>query len=123
MNKCRVYREEVEAYLNQEHALINKYLNIIADGIRQNGGVIHFGNANLILKENTEGKVVPFECSNWSHYNLLTEQEKERAVELYSDDGWSSLYDIANWADIVTDYLYTQSEGIEKMKEKGYLPK
>ena len=123
LTRSRACRDEVEMYQSQEQTLIKKYLNIIADAISQNGGVIHFGNTNLILDTNADGVIVPFECSNWLHYNTLSDTQKKRAVELYSPDGWTSLYDIANWADIVTDYLNTKKEGVEQMKAKGYLPK
>lgn len=105
-------------YQNNTDSMIRRFLNIIANGIQANGGLIHFGNINLF----TIGGV-PYECTGFISYDDMTDEEKRRRVELYSDDGWNRLEDIANWADIVEDYLAAKAEGSAAMKERGYLPK
>jgi len=116
------YMQQAQDFENQHQVettkMIQRFLQIITQGIWKNDGLIHFGNVNLFVKNG-----IPYECAGWIPYYAMTEAEKQRAVELYSDDGWNTLEDIANWADIVEDYNNTKAQGPEAMKERGYLPK
>lgn len=76
-------------------ATIKSCLKVITDEISKHGGVIFFGNARLIVKDGT-----PMLSTNGGEF-----------VELYGEDGYETLEDIAHWADIVEDYSACKAAG------------
>ena len=77
---------------------IKSCLKVITDEISKQGGVIFFGNARLIVKDGT-----PMLSTNNGKF-----------VELYGEDGYETLEDIAHWADIVEDYSACRAAGNDK---------
>lgn len=74
---------------------IKSCLKVITDEINKHGGEIVLGNTQLINKEG-----VPMLSTN-----------KGKFIELYGEDGYETLEDIAHWADIVEDYSACKAAG------------
>lgn len=83
----------------------NYYLSVIINAIDKCGGLIHEGNYNLFTRQDKEtgGRIVYF-CHSWEPYNEAIPQLYNKAIKLYSEDGYESLEDIAHWADIATSF-------------------
>jgi hypothetical protein len=79
---------------------IDRYLAVIRRAIDDCGGLIHEGNYNLFIRNTTSGGRVVYFYGSWLPYNAKNEAQFNGAVELYSEDGWNTIEDIANWADI-----------------------
>ena len=85
---------------------LQKYFEIIRLACStQPNSILMLGNAALFMAENAEEELVP--------YLLNSGDKKEDAVELYSDDGYYKIEDIAHWADIVMDYMASKAAGEE----------
>lgn len=77
---------------------ISGCLKVISSEIDKHGGEIAFGNTQLVNKNG-----VP----------MLAVRDN-KFVELYSEDGYETLEDIANWADVVKDYSACKAAGNSK---------
>ena len=63
-------------------------------------GHLHFNTSEYVfMAENDEGKRVPFVHTN------------NGDVEMYCEDGWMTLEDIGNWADICKDIILSIAAG------------
>ena len=84
---------------------MNHYLATIILAIDECGGLIHEGNYNLFTRTDTNtGERIVYMYQSWLPYNEQDEKQFNEAIVLYSEDGYESLEDIANWADIATSY-------------------
>ena len=83
---------------------VNFYLSEIIKFVDDCGGLIHEGNFNIFTRTNQNGERVVYFYTSWLPYNANNKKQYNSAVELYSEDGWEKLEDIANWADIAKDY-------------------
>ena len=81
------------------------YLSLIINAIDKCGGLIHEGNYNLFIRtdDKTNERIVYF-CHSWESYDETNPQLYNKAIELYSEDGYEYLEDIAHWADIATAF-------------------
>lgn len=77
---------------------IKSCLKVISSEIDKHGGVIAFGNTQLTNKNGVPMLAV----------------RNNRFVELYSEDGYETLEDIAHWADVVKDYSACKAAGNNK---------
>ena len=85
---------------------INHYLSIIISAIDKCGGLIHEGNYNLFTRTSNEtGKRIVYYCHSWKPYEATNQELYNKAVELYSEDGYEKLEDIAHCADIATKFI------------------
>ena len=83
----------------------NHYLATIILAIDDCGGLIHEGNFNLFTRTDINtGERIIYMYQSWQPYNEQNEKQFNEAIVLYSEDGYESLEDIANWADIATSY-------------------
>ena len=93
------HKEEINSALNY-------YLSIIISAIDKCGGLIHEGNYNLFTRtDNVTGKRIVYFCLSWEPYEETNRELHNKAVELYSEDGYEELEDIAHWADIATKFI------------------
>lgn len=104
------YRNDATEFLKQQEqarkTAFNLYLSEIIKMIDKCGGLIHNGNFNLFTRTETgTGKRVVYFYQSWLPYNAEDEKQFNAAVELYSEDGWTELEDIANWADVAADQV------------------
>lgn len=84
---------------------LNHYIATIILAIDDCGGLIHEGNFNLFTRTEVEtGERKVYFYGSWQPYNAENEKHFNESVELYSEDGWEKLEDVANWADIAKDY-------------------
>lgn len=92
-------REEISSALNY-------YLSVIINAIDNCGGLIHEGNYNLFTRiDNETGKRIVYFCQSWSTYDPKNQEHYNKAIELYSEDGYEKLEDIAHWADVATNFI------------------
>ena len=98
--KALLEKQEIEI----ENAF-HYYLSIIIKAIDKCGGLIHEGNYNLFTRtdDKTNKRIVYF-CHSWESYDETNPQLYNKAIELYSEDGYENLEDIAHWADIATAF-------------------
>ena len=80
------------------------YLSEIIRFIDDCGGLIHEGNFNMFTRTNPDGERVVYLYGSWLPYDANNKKHYDSAIELYSEDGWEKLEDIANWADIAANY-------------------
>jgi len=83
---------------------INHYLTTIIRAIDDCGGLIHEGNFNLFTRTKQNGERVVYFYGSWLPYDPMNEKHFNEAVELYSENGWETVEDIANWADIAKQH-------------------
>lgn len=102
------YRNDAMNFIANQAAAAKKaisiYLSEIIKFIDDCGGLIHEGNFNMFTRTNPNGERVVYFYSSWNPYNEEDEKQFNEAIELYSEDGWECLEDIANWADVAKDY-------------------
>jgi hypothetical protein len=83
---------------------VNLYLSEIIKFIDDCGGLIHEGNFNMFTRTNPSGERVVYFYGSWLPYDANKKEHYDSAIELYSEDGWEKLEDIANWVDVAKDY-------------------
>lgn len=85
---------------------VNYYLSEIIKMIDKCGGLIHEGNFNIFTRTDKKtGKRVVYFYRSWLPYNESDEKQFKSAVEVYSENGWTEIEDIANWADVAAAYV------------------
>lgn len=81
------------------------YLSIIINAIDKCGGLIHEGNYNLFTRtDDKTGERIVYFCHSWEPYDGTNPLLYNKAIQLYSEDGYEDLEDIAHWADIATAF-------------------
>lgn len=102
------YRNDAMNFIANQAAAakkaVNFYLSEIIKFIDDCGGLIHEGNFNIFTRTNPNGERVVYFYGSWQPYNAEIKKHFNESVELYGEDGWENLEDIANWADIAKDY-------------------
>ena len=109
----------IEFKQNQETALkkaFNFYLSEIVKMIDKCGGLIHSGNFNLFTREIIpSGERVVFFYQSFLPYNAKDDKQYDAAVQLYGEEGWTELEDIANWADVAAECVREYQKGKKGM--------
>jgi hypothetical protein len=96
----------LDTHKEEINSALNYYLSIIISAIDKCGGLIHEGNYNLFTRtDNVTGKRIVYFCHSWSTYDQKNQELYDKAIELYSKDGFDKLEDIAHWADIATNFM------------------
>ena len=98
-------RSLLENQKKEKENAFNYYLSIIINAIDNCGGLIHEGNYNLFTRQdNVSGERIVYYCHSWEPYNEKEPKLYNKAIKLYSEDGYENLEDIAHWADIATAF-------------------
>lgn len=97
------YKEMLNIIRERETSFLNECLSTIVKTIKENGGELEFGNTHLKVEND-----VAYIAIDWDKVNL-------DYVPLYSEDGYDTIEDIANWADICEDVVACYKSG-----KKGY---
>lgn len=102
------YRNDAMNFIANQAAVaknaFNFYLSEIIKFIDDCGGLIHEGNFNIFTRTNPNGERAVYFYGSWLPYDANIKKHYDSAIELYSEDGWEKLEDIANWADIAKHY-------------------
>lgn len=102
------YRNSAMSLIENQAAETRKavkfYLSEIIKFIDDCDGLIHEGNFNLFTRTSQSGERVVYFYGSWLPYNANDKNQYDSAVELYSEDGWENLEDIANWADVAANH-------------------
>jgi len=64
------------------------------------------GSHALTFHKNSNDELVPYLVSVWN--------KEEGEVELYSDEGYNKIEDIAHWADIALDAVMSKAAGMKE---------
>lgn len=124
MTNHEIRQGAVELLEKQQREIANYVNHCIATiilSIDECGGLIHDGNFNLFTRTNVDtGERIVYFLGSWLPYNPEHEKEYNEAIELYSEDGWDKLEDLANWADIARHYAKEHSlrEKIRRAEEE-----